>query len=92
MRLRPIHETTVYLVKICIVLHEMGLPITSAMVCAIKGNSINAAVSTLHTLGDKHIINLVRTGGTNARKTEMLRWNLSETFKGMYYPPITKGG
>ena len=61
MRLKPIRETIVDLMKVCIAIHDFGLPITTETVSIVYGiNRVNVT-PRLHALGDKKCLLLKRS-------------------------------
>lgn len=55
-RVRYIKEETIILVKCCMALRKVGLPITQRTVNWILGRDENSLLYSLHQLGDKKIL------------------------------------
>lgn len=80
MKIRYIRDTTVDTVRYCIALQELGLPITAQLVSELEGTTTQSVRNKLHTLGDKHVLTMVR--GT---KSPVNRWVLNPMFTDKYY-------
>jgi len=60
-RLTP-HQRSFRILKYAIILHRLGLPISSDMISFIEGTDVNI-FNILHTLGDKHLLIFKRKSG-----------------------------
>ena len=78
MRLKYVRKETVELVKACVILDEIGLPITISLISSILNIPESAATTRLHNLGDKHVLILHRQG------SRTFKWSLSNLFKKHY--------
>jgi len=76
MKLNRLCESTVDIVSTCVALEKLGLPITSELVSSIRKTGPVSAVATLHGLGDKKVLTLIR-----GRRRKTLFWILSDVFK-----------
>jgi hypothetical protein len=61
-------------VKCCLALSRLGLPITVYIVSYVTGQPMNTVRSKLHILGDKHLLTLKRPTG-------VLEWTLGPLLK-----------
>jgi len=60
MKLKPIRTTTVDLMRVCLAIHDFGLPITTETTSLVSGIDRNNLISRLHTLGDRKCLLLKR--------------------------------
>ena len=84
MKVKPISTKIVENMKICIAITEMKLPITLRLFSYLRGYKIThqTLLGTLHTLGDKKVITLVRG---DFKDWYTCRWLLGESFSKLYY-------
>lgn len=80
MKIKYITETTVNTVRYCIVLHELGLPITAQLISTLEGRTTQNLRNKLHTLGDKQILTMIRGADSSIN-----RWILNPLFSNKYY-------
>jgi len=83
MRFSPIFIRTVENLKICIALHELKLPINTALLSAIREKEVTYMIASLHMLGDKKVLTLRRS--EQGKGPRGLSWILSSTFTDLYY-------
>ena len=74
---RNIRDATRDTVKACVAIHKYGLPLTSSLVSAICGRPQQNVVNSLHILGDKYVVNMVK--GESAGSGSYV-WVVNETF------------
>ena len=82
MKLKPIRNTTVELMRACIAIHDFGLPITTKLTATICGAVQENMVSRLHTLGDRKCLLLKRSDVV--RPGHALEWTIDPLFLGNY--------
>jgi len=79
MRVNHVYEPTVETMRLCLALQKRGLRVTVPLIGALRKRTDTAAVSTLHTLGDKKCLTLIR--GSNRLN---LTWIVSPEFLRQY--------
>ena len=88
--LKRIKKQTVQIVRACIALDDMKLPITANLVCAILGrqhsNATSSMVVNLHGLGDKGVILLTKES-INIRGRPLV-WIMNDEFRKTVRHPI----
>jgi len=77
--LRYIREETIDTVAWCIALKKVSLPVTTNLLSYFKGRRMMSCLVTLHTLGDKGVLNL-SPQGTNPFHS----WEIDEDFYNEY--------
>jgi len=86
MKLKHIRTQTVNLMRACLSAHQLGLPITTHLMCVmlnVDKRSSGAALSNrLHVLGDKHCLVLKR-GGSRGRGAPN-EWMVDSVFLEVY--------
>jgi len=80
MKVRWIGSSGREMVKFCVAIDEMGLPITTPLVATLMDKAPSNVRTSLHHLGDKKIITLIHGG-----KSPIQKWFLSSIYKECYY-------
>ena len=75
MRVKPLKKQTVETMRICLAIHRLGFPITVSMVAGLRGRVQGTTTDSLHMLGDKKCLILLR--GSRSR---LSRWIVSPDF------------
>jgi len=79
MRIKWIYTQTVETMRFCLAVHRLGLRVTSPLMAALRGNSESSVMETLHMLGDKKCLTLLR-----GSKKDRLQWIVSPIFLDHY--------
>ena len=79
MRLKSVFRQTVETMRFCISIHNMGLRITTSLIGALRNRSRSSVLETLHALGDKKCLTIVRSS-----KASGLQWIISALFLKYY--------
>jgi len=75
MQVKPLKFQTVETMRLCLVIHRLGLSITAPMVAGLRSRKQNTATDALHILGDKKCLTLLR-----GSKKRFSRWIVSPRF------------
>jgi hypothetical protein len=75
MRVKPLKKQTVETMRICLAIHQLGFPITVSMIAGLRGRGHGTTTGSLHVLGDKKCLTLLR--GSRKR---LSRWIVSPEF------------
>ena len=78
MKLKPIRKSTVEFMRVCIAIHDFGLPITTEVVSLVSGVKRGNTISRLHTLGDRKCILLKRRDVSP--QGQPLEWTIDPLF------------
>lgn len=103
MRVRPVWKSHVEKVRVCLALQQLGIPITTHTVNACLPPELQSKskciIVSLHNLGDKHILTLLRDAKMRSVKgmgNPHLRWIVSPVFlkhyKGRQQPETSDEG
>ena len=84
MRIRYVTTTQIAAIQIFLALYDLGQrTVTTNLFAALTGMAPGNALTLLHRLGDKRIINLIRELSST---TQPYRFSLSETFLKNFRP------
>lgn len=75
MRLKPLFPQTIETMRLCLALHRLGLRVTAFIIAALRGCTKENALISLHILGDKKCLTLLR-----GSKKDCLQWIVSPDF------------
>jgi len=78
MRIPHIRPESVETVAFCLALQSIGLRVTTALISALRNTTIANVRQTLHTLGDKGVLTMIR------REKGRMEWILNPTFLRFY--------
>ena len=88
MKQKPIFPSLVRKARACLALHQLGLPITTYTLEKVLGfKKRSGALGSLHNLGDRNILTLVRDRRPSESKIRgfpFLRWVLNPLFLRAY--------
>jgi len=75
MRVKPLKKQTAETMRICLAVHRLGFPITVPIVACLRGRGKCTTTDSLHVLGDKKCLTLLR-----GSRNRLSRWIVSPEF------------
>jgi len=85
-QVRRFQKETVETVRYCLALDRLGLPITVRLLRRLTpARSDSAIIRMLHTLGDKRVLVMRKTGPY----TERIVWRVNPAFKQLFQQEVT---
>jgi len=79
MMVKPVFQQTAETMRYCLAAHLQGLRITVPLLSSLRDRTPAVVTGTLHTLGDKNCLTLLR-----GSKNTCLQWIVSPTFLDHY--------